>query len=344
MKAAYYEGNRTFSIGDAPIFAPGPGEVRLDVAYVGICGTDLHVYHGAMDKRVKIPQILGHEMSGTVAEVGPGVSGLAVGDRVVVCPLDNRGETPADRGLSHIARNLKFIGIDAPGAFQNSWTVPAFVVHKAPVGIDLKLAALTEPLAVACHDVRLGEIKPGELAVVIGGGPIGILVALVARTAGARVILSEVNEFRLGFARNLGLEAVHPAQTDLPALCRERSGGSGADIVFEVSGARAAAASMTDVLSLRGRIVVVAVYPKPVEINLHQLFWKEIQMRGARVYEPQDYAQALRFVAERSLPLEKLITWVVPLSQLPSAFAALDESPDSMKVLIDCTAEARRQP
>ena len=124
-------------------------------------------------------------MSGTVAELGAGVDGFAVGDPVVVRPLDARGETPADKGFSHISRNLKFLGIDTPGAFQGSWTVPAFTLHRLPVGVDLKIAALTEPLAVACHDVRRAELRPGETAVVIGGGPIGLLVALVARETGA---------------------------------------------------------------------------------------------------------------------------------------------------------------
>lgn len=290
-----------------------------------------------MDKRVNIPQVIGHEMSGTIAEIGEGVTGFSVGDPVVVRPLDNRGETPSDRGNSHICRNLKFLGIDSPGAFQSSWTVPAFTVHKVPADVDLKLAALTEPLAVACHDVRLGEVKPGELAVVTGGGPIGILVALVARAAGARVLLSEVNEHRLNFARGLGFEAVNPLETDLAALCRERSGDAGADIVFEVSGAKAAAASMTDLLAIRGRIVVVAIYPQPTEINLFHFFWKELQMRGARVYEPEDYEKALRLLADKSLPLEPMITGVQSLENIQSAFENLHSAPSAMKVLIDCT-------
>ncbi len=337
MKAAYYEGNRTFTVRDAAIIPPGPGEVRLQVAYVGICGTDLHIYHGAMDQRVKTPLVIGHEMSGTVAELGAGVTHLRVGDKVVVRPLDNRGETPADRGYGHICRNLKFIGIDSPGAFQQSWTLPAFVIHQVPAQVDLKLAALTEPLAVACHDVRRGQVRAGELAVVIGGGPIGILVALVARAAGARVVLSEVNEQRLQFARELGFEAVHPGQIDLPAYCRELTEGRGADIVFEVSGARAAAATMTELLALRGRIVLVAIYPKPVEVNLFQFFWKELQLCGARVYEPEDYEEALRLIAADTLPLARLITQVGKLADLPAIFRALDAAPEGMKTLIDCT-------
>lgn len=324
------------SVREGQIVPPGPGEVRLNVAFCGICGTDAHIYHGAMDQRVSMPAIIGHEASATVAEVGEGVTNFAPGDPVVVRPLDNRAEKESDRGYSHICEKLKFIGIDSPGAFQNSWTVPAFVLHKAPDGVDLKMAALCEPLAVACHDVRLGKVKPGELAVVLGGGPIGMLVALVAKQAGAQVILSEINEYRLKFARELGLEAVNPTQTDLVELCKEKSGGSGADIVFEVSGAKAAAASMTDLLAIRGRIVVVAVYPKPVEINLFQFFWKELQMCGARVYEPEDYEQAIKLIAEKALPLENMITSVEPLDRLPEAFAALDAGGEGMKTLIDC--------
>lgn len=338
MKAAYYQGDKTFTIKPTESIAPGPDEIRLNVAYVGICGTDTHIYHGAMDARVKPPQIIGHEMSGTVAEIGSNVTGFAIGDPVVVRPLDNRAEKESDRGYSHICRDLKFIGIDSPGAFQSSWTVPSFAVHKAPAGVDLQLAALTEPLAVACHDVRLGEVKVGELAVVIGGGPIGMLVAMVARAAGAHVILSEINPSRLAFARELGFEAVSPAETDLPELCRERSAGAGADIVFEVSGAKAAAATMTDVLAIRGRIVVVAIYPKPVELNLFQFFWKELKLCGARVYEPEDYEKALQLIGAKSLPLESMITRVEPLEKIQGAFENLDVTPDAMKVLIDCQA------
>ena len=225
---------------------------------------------------------------------------------------------------------------------QNSWTVPAFTLHKAPAGVDLKIAAFAEPLAVACHDVRLSELKKDELAVVIGGGPIGMLVALVARAAGGRVILSEVNEYRLSFARSLGIEAVDPRNTDLVKLCQDRSNGSGADVVFEVSGAKAAALSMTDLLAIRGRIVVVAIYPQPVELNLFQFFWKELQMRGARVYEPQDYEQALQYIAAGTLPLEQMITKVEPLDRVQQAFDELHGNPNAMKVLLDCRAEAKR--
>src|SRR4051812_8045791 len=250
-KAVFYEGNRTFRLGAGEAVTPAAGEVRLDVAFCGVCGTDVHIAHGAMDQRVQVPQVIGHEMSGTIGELGAGVEGFSLGDAVVVRPLDSRGETPADRGFSHISRNLKFLGIDTPGAFQQSWTVPAFTLHRLPPGIDLKLAALTEPLAVACHDVRRAALATGETAVVLGGGPIGLLIALVARHDGANVLLGEINPERIEFAQALGFDA-RPA----PEV------GDGADVVFEVSGAPAAALAMTELAAVRGRIVLVAIYPE----------------------------------------------------------------------------------
>jgi 2-desacetyl-2-hydroxyethyl bacteriochlorophyllide A dehydrogenase len=272
-------------------------------------------------------------MSGTVAEVGEGVESFAVGDPVVVRPLDARGEVPADRGLSHISRNLKFLGIDTPGAFQRSWTVPAFTLHHLPAGLDLRLAALTEPLAVACHDVRRGAVARGEAVVVLGGGPIGLLVAVVARHAGAQVIVSEVNTSRAALARSLGLDVATPDEVHTRVL--ERTSGAGADVVFEVSGAAPPVLAMTELAALRGRIVIVAIHPEPRPVKLFDFFWKELELRGARVYEPEDYERAIELLAAGELPLEKLITRVEPLERLPDVFQELG---DSVKVLVDCRA------
>ncbi len=337
-RGVYYEGNRVFSVQEAPPIAPGPGEVRLDVAFCGVCGTDLHIAQGGMDHRVRPPQVIGHEMSGTVAELGPGVDEVEPGDRVVVRPLDSRGETPADRGFSHISRNLRFLGIDTPGAFQSSWTVPAFTLHRLPDGVDLRLAALAEPLAVACHDVRRGEVHEAETVVVIGGGPIGLLIALVARGEGARVVLSEVNPARLELAAAVGFETVDPDATDLAAAVEAMTGGAGADVVFEVSGSTAGALAMTQLTALRGRIVVVAIYSEPTPVRLFDFFWKELQLRGARVYEPEDFERAIELLASGTLPLDRLISRVEPLDRLPSLFAELDRSSHDVKVLIDCAA------
>jgi (R,R)-butanediol dehydrogenase/meso-butanediol dehydrogenase/diacetyl reductase len=335
-RGCYYQGAGTFSVSDAPVVAPGPGEVRLKVAYCGICGTDLHIAHGDMDHRVRPPQVIGHEMSGTVAEVGEGVAGYAAGDPVVVRPLDSRGETAADKGFSHISRALRFLGVDAPGALQGSWTVPAFTLHRLPDGIDLKLAALTEPLAVACHDVRRAELTVGETAVVLGAGPIGLLIALVARETGARAVLSEVSAERLELATRLGFEVLDASGGDLAQRVADMTAGAGADVVFEVSGSAAAALSMTELAALRGRLVVVAIHSEPKPLRLLDFFLKELQLRGARVYEPEDYERAIHLVGSGRLPLGDLITRVEPLDRVPELLGESGGGLSGMKILVDC--------
>jgi 2-desacetyl-2-hydroxyethyl bacteriochlorophyllide A dehydrogenase len=339
MRAAYYEGHGTIRIGACQSVAPGAGQVQVRVSHAGVCGTDLHIYHGKMDHRVRVPQVIGHEMSGTVAAVGAGVELWRAGDRVTVRPLDPCGVCPACcAGHTHICQNLKFMGIDSPGAFQGLWTVPAHTLHRLPESLGFAHGALIEPLAVACHDVRLGEVAPGEFVVVLGGGPIGVLVALVARQAGARVLLSEINPFRLQLAGELGLETVDPAQADVAALVESTTGGAGADVVFEVTGSAAGAALMTKLPRTRGRIVVVAIYASPPPVDLFRFFWRELRLSGARVYEAQDFERAIAIAAQGRLPLERLITDVVPLSGLESAFHKMEQGGQVMKVLVECSA------
>ncbi len=253
MKAAFYEGNEQIRIGACAPAAPAVGEAQIRVSHCGICGTDLHVFHGAMDHRVTIPAIIGHEMSGVIESVGANAQSWAAGDRVTVRPLDSCGACPACRnGHSHICQQLKFIGIDRPGAMQKLWTVPAHTLHRLPESLSLKQGALIEPIAVACHDVRLGEVAAGEFAVVLGGGPIGALIALVARQKGARALVSEINPFRIKLLREFGVEVVNPVETDLVALVEEQTNGAGADVVFEVTSSKAGAEMMTKLPRVRG--------------------------------------------------------------------------------------------
>ncbi len=336
MKASFYEGNKTFSVKDVEQVAPAAGEVRIKVAFCGICGSDVHIYHGNMDARVTIPQVIGHEMSGEVDAVGEGVEGYAVGDKIVVRPLDNRLEDASDKGFSHICKKLKFMGIDSEGALQQYWNVPAFTLHKLPATIDLKLASLIEPLAVACHDVRRSALKEGEVAVVLGGGPIGALVAMVARTTGARIIISEMNPTRIELLTSMGFDVVNPAEKNLLEYVTEVSNGSLADVVFEVAGVQATINQMTEVAGLCARIVVVAIHAQPRPIDLKMMFWRELSVLGARLYEPQDYEKAIELVSTDALPVGKLISNVAPLDKIQSLFEEIDANPSGMKYLVNC--------
>ncbi|WP_111977411.1 zinc-dependent alcohol dehydrogenase [Algibacillus agarilyticus] len=340
MIAAQYIGNKGFEIIAGTENAPAADEVKLAVGYVGICGTDMHIYHGVMDQRVKPPQTIGHEMSGTVTELGSDVSGFAIGDRVVVRPLDWCGECPTCKaGLTHICQNLKFMGIDTPGAFQSNWTVKARTLHKLPASVDLKQGALIEPLSVACHDIRRSRLKAGEKAVVLGGGPIGQLVAAVAKSVGAEVLVSEPNESRRAFADELGVKSVNPLETDLAAYVDDWTETKGADVVFEVSGVKPAIDAMTQVAGRRGRIVMVAIHSQKPEIDLFQFFWKELELLGARVYEGEDFDWAIDLIASGEVDIKPFISSVNTLKDIGSAFASMDNNPQGMKALVECNAE-----
>ncbi|NJB35249.1 zinc-dependent alcohol dehydrogenase [Croceivirga sp. JEA036] len=336
MLATEYTGNQTFSVLEKEMKAPAAGEVRIKVAYVGVCGTDVHIYHGMMDKRVQIPVTIGHEMSGTIDAIGEGVTDFAVGDKIVVRPLDDRKVKPSDKGFNHICEELKFIGIDSPGAMQQYWNVPAFTLHKLKQETDLKLAALVEPLSVAVHDVRMGELQEGETAVVLGGGPIGLLVALVAKEKGAQVIISEVNETRIAKAKELGLDAVNPTKLDLVDYVKSKTENRRADVVFEVAGVQPALDVMTEVAGIRGRIVMVAIHGQKKEVDLFKFFWKELKLIGARVYEREDYEKAIELITANELPFEQMITDVQPLANIQTVFENIDKNPDGLKVLMDC--------
>lgn len=338
MKAAFYEGHETIRVGECTPTEPQAGQVQIHVSHCGICGTDLHIFHGKMDHRIKHAGVIGHEMSGTVISAGEGVREWKAGDRVTVRPLDACGTCAACKnGHGHICMNLKFIGIDSPGAMQSVWTVPAHTLHRVPDSLTFEHAALIEPLAVACHDVRMGALKSGEFAVVLGGGPIGILIALVARSEGARVLISELNPFRLELARSFGLEAVDPRTVDLVAHVGEMTGGAGADIVFDVAGVAASAEMMTKLPRVRGRIVMVAIHPQPVPVDLFRFFWRELQLIGARVYEAEDFEKAIALAASGDLPLPQLITKVVPMEGLAGAFREMESGGEVMKILVRCS-------
>lgn len=337
LTAAYIGRGEVAALTAEPVDPP-KGQVRIRVSYVGLCGTDLHIVHGSMDARVQTPLVFGHEMSGTIDAMGAGVDGWSVGDAVTVMPLAWDGTCPAClAGNEHICQNLDFIGIDSPGALQALWNVPAETLVRLPAGLAPEVAALVEPTAVAVHDVRRSELSPGDRAVVIGGGPIGVLIATVARRFGAHVAVIELDPTRRSQVAELGFITVDPRAVDQNAWVEEWTEGAGADVVFEVSGAAAAVLGATGLAKVRGTIVVVAIHPTPREIDLQRVFWRELRILGARVYQRTDFERAVELLAEGTIPSDALITRIMPLARTQDAFAEL-ESGRAMKILIDVQA------
>ena len=338
MKGAFYEGNKRFSVKEVKPQPPKPGHVQLSVIYSGICGSDYHIYLGHLDHRVKTPRVIGHEMSGTVADVGEDVDGFNVGDRVVVRPLLPCLKCPACHlGYRHICHNLNLMGIDVPGTFQGSLTAPACTLHRLPDNIDMRHAAVIEPIAVACHDVRLGQVTNGDYVVVLGAGPIGMLIALLARKRGARVLVSEINEFRVNFAQELGMNVVNASEVDLTEYVEGQTAGAGADIVFEVTGMAPGAKLMTKLARARGRIVVVGYFAEPVKVDLLRILMRELQLLGVRTYEPEDFEAAIHLVAAKDLPLDQLISDIRPLEEVQAIFEEIERGANFMKILLGCS-------
>ncbi len=335
VMAAVYRGNRSLELQAQAVTDPGPGEVRVQTAYCGICGTDLHVFHGTMEGRTGRNRVIGHETSGTVDAVGDGVTRIKPGQRIVVRPQVHCGNCPACRsGHINVCHNLRCLGVDVDGAMRGAWNVPESVIHPIPEHLTMKRAALIEPVAVACHALRVSELRPDELAVVIGCGPIGILVAMVARNTGARVLISEVNRYRLETASNLGFETIDPAEQDLPDRIAELTCGRGADVVFEVSGTQQGIDAMTQISSSRGRIVMVAIHTERPVIDMFRFFWRELRLAGSRVYLPEDFEQAIGLVADGGMNIDPIISGIHPLQTIQSTFDWLDSAPATMKNLI----------
>ena len=334
MRAAFYQGPRTFTTGEMEKPAPGRDEALLRVRRVGICGTDLHIFQGHLDHRVPKGGVIGHETFGEVVEA-PGASGFTPGDRVVVEPVVCCGACRACRmGASYLCYQLKVLGVDLPGGMREYWAVSASRLLRVPDSISDDHAALIEPLAVAVHDVNRADVKRGDAVLVFGGGPIGTLIALVARHRGARVAVAEVNPFRLDILEAFGLQRVGPG-TDVVKWTDQWTDGTGVDVAFEVTGNPLAARTVADVVRVWGTVSIVAIHAEPVPVNLYQMFARELVMHGSRLYARADWEEAIRLVASGAVPVGPLVSRRIPLESLQRGMEEALGGGPVMKVLVE---------
>jgi (R,R)-butanediol dehydrogenase / meso-butanediol dehydrogenase / diacetyl reductase len=337
MRAAFYEGARRFSTGRIPAARPGPGEALLRPRRVGICGTDLHIFQGHLDHRVPRRGIIGHEVFAEVVEA-PAGSGFTEGDRVVVEPVMFCGRCRAClMGATFLCYGLKVLGVDMPGGMQQYWAVPTARLLHVPQTLSDDHAALIEPLAIATHDVRRAQVQAGDAVLVFGGGPIGTLIALVARHRGARVVVSELNPFRLEMLRGFGIETIG-ADGDVRKFVDAWTDGTGVDIAFEVTGNPAAVRVVTDVVRVWGTVSIVAIHAEPMPVNLYRMFERELTMHGSRLYAREDWEEAIRLADSGAVPVAPLVSRRLPLEALQQGMEEALAGGPVMKVLIDLTA------
>lgn len=337
VRASFYEGARRFRTGAVEVPKAGAGEALLRVRRVGICGTDLHIFEGHLDHRVPRGGVIGHETLAEVIEAPEG-SAFRAGDRVVVEPLWFCGACRACRmGATYLCHALKVRGVDLPGGMRDYWAVPAERMIRIPDTLNDDEGALIEPLAVAVHDVGRAGVGPGHAVLVLGGGPIGALIAMVARHRGARVVVAELNPFRLDLLRRLGLDTVGP-DVDVVAWAREWTHGDGVDVAFEVTGNAAAVCAMTEVVRVWGTISVVAIHAEPVPVNLYQFFARELTMHGSRLYARSDWEEAIQLASDGVVSLAPLVSRRIPLESLQEGMEQALGGGPVMKVLVDLTA------
>ncbi|KJS80736.1 MAG: hypothetical protein JM58_18370 [Peptococcaceae bacterium BICA1-8] len=310
-------------------------EILIKVHYVGICGSDIHIFHGK-NPRVKYPIILGHEFFGEIAEISKNTcTELKVGDLVTVNPVISCGTCePCQNNRRNVCRKFGLYGIDIDGGFSEYMKVGINHVIKLPAGLTSDLSALAEPFAVGVHAVNRSGIKVGSKVLILGGGPIGLIVAFAAKAAGAGlIIISEVVDYRLEIAKSIGFTTIDSKTTDLRKVVNELTDSNGMDIVFEAAAASGTSLNMTSYLKPSGTAVMVGLHREPVLADFRDVNLREINIIGTMLYSEEDFKAAVKMLSQIE-NLNKLISHRFSLEEYNEAFKTIMQDKAAMKVLV----------
>ncbi|MFH1046589.1 MAG: zinc-dependent dehydrogenase [Candidatus Omnitrophota bacterium] len=340
MRVATYYSNNDLRIEEAPLPEIAPGELLLRVEASGICGSDVIEWY----RRDKTPLVLGHEVAGTIAEVGRGVRGFKKGQRISAshhvpcgnCYYCARGHQTTCETL----RQTKFY----PGGFAQFVRLPAINiklggVYPLPQGLSDEEATFTEPLACVLRAQRLAQVKKGASVLILGGGISGMLHLLLARYFGAElIVVTDIVPFRLDFARKLGAHAVINAkEEDVAKRFHQLHQGKGADLVIVATGARSAQIQALEAVERGGTVLFFAATDEGVTIplSINEVFWRnETTLLSSYAATPQEHRQAITVLGQGKIKVKELITHRLGLGQIQEGFRLVAEARDSMKVII----------
>jgi (R,R)-butanediol dehydrogenase/meso-butanediol dehydrogenase/diacetyl reductase len=327
MKAAVWHGQRDIRIEQQPDpQQAGPGEALVRVALGGICGTDLHEYtsgpqyiptepHPRTGQRA--PLTLGHEMAGTVIDVGAGVVRAKVGDRVAIFAIQGCQECrQCRRGVPALCTTMVATGLSTgDGGLSEYVRVKDSQLYPLPDSLNFTQGALVEPAACAVRAVHLGQVEPGDVVLVTGAGPIGQLTAMAARAAGAQAVyISEVVPGRRELAgRSLEATVLDPATANVPQIVREATEGWGADVVFECSASPRAFADALAATRKGGTMVQFGVFTQEVPLHPADLTNCERRIQGNLAYAPRDFDRTIELMRAGQLPAERIVTAEIAL-------------------------------
>jgi (R,R)-butanediol dehydrogenase/meso-butanediol dehydrogenase/diacetyl reductase len=329
MKAAVIKAINTVEVCEIEKPEVKKGHVLLKIAYGGFCGpTEMCIIEGA-HPRAKFPLVFCHEFSGIIDKVCKG-SSFKIGEAVTVNPLISCNVCQTCRqGNSYVCESLKLIGIDFNGGFAEYCLVPEENLVRIPEGMSLKLAAFAEPVAVGIHAVRGSVFKMGDTAMVLGAGPIGLITATCLKVAGAgEIIIAEREEKRLDFVKYLGFEAV----SDLGKF--EKNNNRQIDEIFDTTGVPEVLPYAVNLVKIKGFIAIVGKFDYPAPFNLHEVLFRELTIKGFRVYKETEFKQAVKLIAENSQIFEKLITDEYDLEHINNAIDAFKARKNLCKIMI----------
>jgi L-iditol 2-dehydrogenase len=335
MKAALLHAPRDIRVGDIPRPEPGPGELLIRIRATGLCGSDLHIYTG--DREVSYPQALGHEFAGDVVELGDGVSGFAMGDRVTAEPNFSCGECIYCReGLPNLCVNRIGLAINCHGTLAEYVAVPARFAWKLPDSLTYQQGTLVEPLMVGVHAVRRGRVRLGDTVAVMGCGAIGLMTIAAAKVAGARVFAVDIVPEKLEIARRLGAEAVFNARQGdaLDAIRALTPEGQGPLIVFETAGVAVTVQQALQLVRSGGRVVLVGLSTQPAQLIPLNVARREVEIIGSFIYYAGEFAIGIRLIADGVIDVDQLVGLVTDLEGTDAAFRAV-ESGAVVKAIIE---------
>jgi threonine dehydrogenase-like Zn-dependent dehydrogenase len=319
---------------------PGPGQVLVHPEAVGICGSDYSLFSGHMSDAAggsQFPRVLGHEVGAMISAVGTECRGdLSPGQRVAMLPLSACGSCyPCTVGHPNACDNFSLVGIHTDGGLQELLCLPQEQVFPIRTS-DGAVAALAEPVSVAVHAVHRGRISAGERVVVLGAGPIGQCVAVVALELGAEVLLVDLQESRLQLGRTLGAETLAwTTAAEVVASAREWGGAGGPPVALDATGVPAAVRAMIDMVASAGRAVQVGMSTDDAPIRIGSLTEKELDVLGASCCTAADFAEAVGVVERNTDALARLISHEFTLGQAPEAMRfAMSNPTEVMKVVI----------
>ncbi len=334
--AAVFDAPHKISMQSREAKTPGPGEILIRIRACGVCGTDIHIYHGSKGSaEVTPPVVLGHEMAGEIAAVGDGVSNFQPGDTVTVDPnMPCGGCLYCRSGHRHLCQDLTAIGVNLDGGFAEYCLVPECLVYRLPKSVPFEVCAPAEPVACCLHGVDRAGIGSGSTVAVVGTGAIGLIMVQLAFLSGAdRVYVSEINERRRELAGGLGAVTIDPAEEDFVRFVKSDT-GDGVDVSIECAGVPEAMAQALGCVRRGGSAVLFSV-PEPdavLTVAPFEIFHRELTIRGSFT-NPATQGRAVRLIASKKLPLEEIVTHRFALTDVEAAFRA-QVSPDSIKVMV----------